>query len=107
LLAVAALDGDVQPAQLEPRRIERPDVQGLLRRVEVRTDDRLSVRYAGEFPSRVTVRLKVGRSYNHEVKDYPGFPTRPFTWGRTSRRSSTSSWATAPMRACASTSRLP
>ena len=32
LLAVAALDGDVQPAQLDPRRIEKPDVQGLLRR---------------------------------------------------------------------------
>jgi 2-methylcitrate dehydratase len=80
LLAVAALDGDVQPAQLEPRRIERPDVQGLLRRVEVTADDRFTARYPGEFPSRVTVRLKGGRSYNHEVKDYPGFPTRPFTW---------------------------
>src|SRR5262249_13233760 len=33
-----------------------------------------------EFPSRVTVRLKGGRSYSHEVKDYPGFTTRPFTW---------------------------
>jgi 2-methylcitrate dehydratase len=80
LLAVAALDGDVQPAQLEPGRIERPDVQGLLRRVEVTADDRFTARYPGEFPSRVTVRLKGGRSYNHEVKDYPGFPTRPFTW---------------------------
>jgi 2-methylcitrate dehydratase len=80
LLAVAALDGDVQPAQLEPGRIERPDVQGLLRRVEVTADNRFTVRYPGEFPSRVTVRLKGGRSYNHEVKDYPGFPTRPFTW---------------------------
>ena len=28
LLAVAALDGDVQPAQLSPSRIEAPDVQG-------------------------------------------------------------------------------
>jgi hypothetical protein len=27
----------------------------------------LSARYPGEFPSRVTVRLKGGRSYNHEV----------------------------------------
>ena len=80
LLAVAALDGDVQPAQLEPRRIDRPDVQTLLRKVEVRPDDGFTARYPGEFPSRVTVRLKGGKSYSHEVKDYPGFPTRPFTW---------------------------
>jgi len=60
LAAVAAQDGDVQTAQLEPRRIERPNVQGLLRRVEVRADDRLSARYPGEFPSHVTVRLEGG-----------------------------------------------
>jgi 2-methylcitrate dehydratase len=80
LLAVAALDGDVQPAQLEPRRIARPDVQGLLRRVELTADERFTARYPGEFPSRVTVRLKGGRLYNHEVNDYPGLPTRPSTW---------------------------
>jgi 2-methylcitrate dehydratase len=62
LLAVAALDGDVLPAQLEPARIERPDVQGLLRRVEVRADDRFTARYPGEFPSRVTVRLKTAKT---------------------------------------------
>ena len=79
MLAVAALDGDVQPAQLEPARIERPDVQGLLRRVEVRADDRFTARYPGQVPARVTVRLEDGKSYSHDVKDYPGFPTRPFT----------------------------
>jgi MmgE/PrpD C-terminal domain len=79
LPAVAALDGDVQPAQLEPGRIERPDVQGLLRRVEVRADDRLSARYPGEFPSRVMVRLRGGRSYNHEVK--PRAPSSSATAG--------------------------
>jgi len=80
LLAVAALDGDVQPAQLSPRRIEKPDVQALLQKVKVRPDARFTSRYPGEVPSRVTVRLKGGKSYTHEVKDYPGFATRPFTW---------------------------
>ena len=28
----------------------------------------------------MTVQLKSGQSFNHEVSDYPGFPTRPFTW---------------------------
>jgi len=33
-----------------------------------------------QFPSRVTVRLKRGQSFSHEVSGYPGFSTRPFTW---------------------------
>ncbi len=80
LLAVAALDGDVQPAQLSPKRIDKPDVQGLLQKVKVRPDDRFTARYPAEVSSRVTVRLEGGKSYSHEVKDFPGFATRPFTW---------------------------
>jgi 2-methylcitrate dehydratase len=80
LLAVALLDGDVQPAQLEPGRIEAPDVQDLLRKVTVRPDDGFTAQYPDEVPSRVTVHLTDGKSYSHEVKSYPGFPTRPFTW---------------------------
>lgn len=80
LLAVALLDGDVQPAQLEPSRIDAPDAQDLLRKVTVRPDDAFTACYPGEVPSRVTVSLEDGTSYSHEVKSYPGFPTRPFTW---------------------------
>jgi 2-methylcitrate dehydratase len=80
LLAVAALDGDVQTAQLDPRRIDKPDVQALLRKVKVKPDDAFTARYPGQVPARVTVRLEGGKSYSHDVKDYPGFPTRPFTW---------------------------
>src|SRR5580692_5144025 len=81
LLAVALIDGNVQPAQLTPERIEKPDVQRLLRKVEVRPDEGFTARYPSETPSRVTVRLTTGASYTYEVKDYPGFATRPFTWG--------------------------
>jgi 2-methylcitrate dehydratase len=80
LLAVALLDGDVQPAQLEPSRIDAPDAQHLLNEVTVRPDDAFTARYPGEVPSRVTVSLKDGKSYTYEVESYPGFPTRPFTW---------------------------
>ena len=80
LLAVAALDGDVQPAQLDPGRIAKPDVQGLLKKVEIRPDNSFTARYPGEMPSRVIVRLKSGESYSHAVNGYPGFPTRPLTW---------------------------
>ena len=80
LLAIALIDGDVQPAQLEPGRIEAPDVQDLLRKVTVRPDDGFTARYPGEVPSRVTVRLKNGKSHGREVKSYPGFPTWPLSW---------------------------
>jgi 2-methylcitrate dehydratase len=80
LLAVALLDGSVQPAQLAPERIAKPDVQKLLRKVQVRPDESFTTRYPSETPSRITVRLTSGKSYTHEVNDYPGFATRPFTW---------------------------
>jgi 2-methylcitrate dehydratase len=80
LLSVALLDGDVQPAQLVPRRIDAADVQDLLRKVTVKPDDAFTARYPGEVPSRVTVRLKDGKSLSHEVKNYPGFSSWPFTW---------------------------
>ena len=80
LLAVALLDGDVQTAQLNPERIAKPDVQSLLLKVAVRPDKSFTARFPAEFPSRMTVRLQSGQSFSHEVSDYPGFPTRPFTW---------------------------
>jgi 2-methylcitrate dehydratase len=86
LLAVALLDGDVQTAQLNPERIAKPDVQSLLFKVRVRPDKSFTARFPAEFPSRVTVRLKSGQSFSHEVSDYPGFPTRPFTWDEISAK---------------------
>jgi 2-methylcitrate dehydratase len=80
LLAVAALDGDVQLAQLDPKRIEKSDVQELLLKVEVRPDSRFTALYPDQLASRVTVRLKSGESFSHEVSDYPGSANRPFTW---------------------------
>jgi 2-methylcitrate dehydratase len=86
LLAVALLDGDVQTAQLNPERIAKPDVQSLLLKVRARPDNSFTARFPAEFPSRVTVRLKSGQSLSHEVSNYPGFPTRPFTWDEISAK---------------------
>jgi 2-methylcitrate dehydratase len=80
LLAVAAIDGDVQTAQLDTRRIAKPDVQSLLLKVTVRPDDSFTARYPSEMPAGITVGLKDGKSYGHEVDAYPGFPTDPFSW---------------------------
>jgi 2-methylcitrate dehydratase len=80
LLAVGLIDGDVQPEQLDPRRIAKPDVQDLLQKVTVRPNDAFTARYPAEVPSRVTVRLKNGQSFTHEISTYPGASNRPFTW---------------------------
>src|SRR5580693_8694970 len=80
LIAVAILDGDVQPAQLEPSRIEKRDVQDLMQKVTVRPDAGLTARYPAYLASRVTVRLKSGESFTQQITDFPGAPAQPFTW---------------------------
>jgi 2-methylcitrate dehydratase len=82
MLAVVLLDGEVYPAQYEPRRIAREDVQSLLRRVEVRPADDLSARFPQEIPAKVQVSLRDGRSFEVEKRDYEGFFTRPISWER-------------------------
>src|SRR6202522_3612730 len=80
LLAVALLDGDVMPAQFEPDRIARADVQQLLKKVSVRPDNEYTDQYPVKMPAKITVRLQDGTMIEHEVQDYPGLASDPFTW---------------------------
>ena len=80
LLAVALLDGDVMPAQFAPERIARADVQTLLKKVVVRPNQEYTQKYPREMPARITVRLQDGSVLDHEVQDFPGLPSHPFTW---------------------------
>ena len=80
LLAVALLDGDVMPAQFTPERIQRADVQTLLKRVSVRPNQEYTEVYPRQMPAKITVRLQDGMTYEHEVQDYLGMPSHPFTW---------------------------
>jgi 2-methylcitrate dehydratase len=80
LLAVALLDGDVMPAQFEPDRIIRSDVQTLLKRVSVRPNHEYTDQYPHKMPVKITIRLKDGTAIEHEVQDYPGLASHPFTW---------------------------
>jgi 2-methylcitrate dehydratase len=80
LLAVAMLDGDVMPAQFEPDRIIRADVQQLLKKVSVRPDHEFTELYPAKMPAQITVRLQDGTVIEHEVQDFPGMPSDPFTW---------------------------
>jgi 2-methylcitrate dehydratase len=82
LLAVALLDGQVMPEQFAPERIVRPDVQRLLRRVEVHPAADLSARFPAEHACRVRVQLFGGATLAAEKSDYEGFLTRPMSWER-------------------------
>jgi len=80
LLAVALLDGDVMPAQFAPDRIIKSDVQGLLKKVSVRPNRGFTEVYPAKMPAKITVRLQDGQVIEHEVQDYPGLASDPFTW---------------------------
>jgi 2-methylcitrate dehydratase len=80
LLAVALLDGDVMPAQFKPDRIIKTDVQALLKKVSVRPSHEYTEQYPQKMPAKIVVRLQDGQIIEHEVQDYPGLASRPFTW---------------------------
>ena len=80
MVAVAILDGQVMPEQYLPRRIVQPDVQTLLRKVEVRPSAELSQHFPRQMPVRIDVWLDDGRKLSIEKLAYEGFCTQPMRW---------------------------
>ena len=80
MVAAALLDGQVLPAQYEPERIVREDVQSLLRKVVIRPREEYSRRFPREMPCRVAIRVEDGTVFEIEKRDYEGFHTRPMRW---------------------------
>ena len=80
IVAVAILDGQVLPPQYFQERINRSDVQGLLRKVIVRSSAEFSQRFPAEMPCRITITLNDGKIFAREKVDYQGFRTRPMQW---------------------------
>jgi 2-methylcitrate dehydratase len=83
LIAVALLDDQVGPAQLQPARIQAPDAQALLARVEVRPDERFTARYPKELNALITIYTKDQRILVKEQLGYEGGLTNPLSWDRT------------------------
>ncbi|RFU48840.1 MmgE/PrpD family protein [Paraburkholderia sp. DHOC27] len=83
LIAVALLDDEVGPAQLEPERIQAADAQALLNKVTVQPDATFSAQYPQALNTRVTIRCKDGRSFSKEHTGFEGGLENPFTWERT------------------------
>src|SRR6266436_3012459 len=83
LVAAALLDDQVGPAQLEELRIQAPDAQALLARVEVHPDERFSARYPQELSAAITIRTKDERFFVKEQHGYEGGLNKPMSWDRT------------------------
>src|SRR5580698_10184728 len=83
LIAAALLDDQLGPAQLDEARIQAPDVQALLKRVEIRPDDSFSTRYPQELSARITIRTKDQHVFVKEQNGYEGGLTNPMSWERT------------------------
>lgn len=93
VLAALLLDDQLYPEQLLPERINQPDVQQLLKKVEVHTKfplhkpvklagvlDPYTKAYPEKVMGQVKIVLKNGKEHALEKEDYHGFYTRPFTW---------------------------
>jgi 2-methylcitrate dehydratase len=83
LVAVALLDDQVGPAQLQPARIQAPDAQALLARVEVHPDELFTARYPKELNARITIYTKDQRILAKEQLGWEGGLTNPMSWDRT------------------------
>src|SRR5580700_5122493 len=83
LVAVALLDDQVGPGQLEELRIQARDTQALLGRVEVHPDERFSARYPQELSAAIAIRTKDGRVFAKEQHGYEGGLNNPMSWDRT------------------------
>jgi 2-methylcitrate dehydratase len=80
MVAAALLDGQVLPEQYEKSRIEREDIQSLLKKVHVSENQEYSGRFPDQMPVKITIRMKNGQTYEKEKFDYEGFHTRPAGW---------------------------
>jgi 2-methylcitrate dehydratase len=82
LVAVALLDGQVGPEQLETERVRRDDVRDILARVHVEAAADLTAAYPERTAARVHIALHDGRELHREQSDFEGSPTRPMSWDR-------------------------
>ncbi len=80
MVAVALLDGQVQPEQYAPERIGAADVQSLLAKVGAEPDAGYSARFPDEMPSRVEVEMADGQVLAAEASTYRGFHSNPLDW---------------------------
>jgi 2-methylcitrate dehydratase len=78
MIAVALLDKQLSKQQYTQERIARADVQGLLRKVRVLEDERLSKQFvAGGSPTELVVTMTDGRQFRIAKDYFSGHPAQP------------------------------
>lgn len=80
LIAMALLDGQVEPEQYHHERIVADDVQDLMRRVHITPDAGFSARFPQEMVADLTVTLADGTVLTAFETAYEGFHTDPLDW---------------------------
>jgi 2-methylcitrate dehydratase len=98
-VAVIMLDGQLYPEQLTDERINRPDVQALLKKVKVDTVspvhkplpfagilDPYTDAYPDKLKTKMVIKMITGEKFSKEKTDYHGFFTRPFSWQDTTTK---------------------
>ena len=86
LVAVALIDDDIFPEQFSSERINRNDVQSLLKRVSVAPSREFTDRFPEEMPAQIRIRLKNGEIFQTLSRDYEGFHTRPMKFDQVARK---------------------
>jgi 2-methylcitrate dehydratase len=79
LLSVALLDHNVTPAQSRRSALPGRTFSGPLKTVSSLPNVEFTTLYPQKMAARITVRLNDGREIKHDVQDYPGLASRPFT----------------------------
>ena len=82
LIAAALLDGQVGPAQLDASRIQAPDAQAMVARIEVRPDEQLTARFPQQPGARIIVHTRDARVLVTEHIGYEGGLANPMSWHR-------------------------
>jgi 2-methylcitrate dehydratase len=80
LLSVALLDGEVWPPQFTTERINRDDVQSLMRKVTAAPNDDFSRRLGPQMPASLSIELEGGQVITGEKGVFDGFWATPMTW---------------------------
>lgn len=78
-VAAALVRGKVSMEEFEPEVVRDPAIQALLKKVQVREEERFTVLYPGHWGCEMRITLKDGRVYRHEVSDPSGSVAKPLS----------------------------
>ena len=80
LLSVALLDDEIWPPQFTTERINRDDVQSLMKKVTAAPNDDFSRRLGPQMPASLSIELEGGEVIKGEKGVFDGFWATPMTW---------------------------